>query len=103
MNTEPSKALNRAAQRATSNEFFLANVFSIYQRARNLNDEALARQLQCEINDLPRLALCRRPSSEGGTFLGDIQHLAQRFRLNANQLMFIIRQVDALNEMRHHL
>jgi hypothetical protein len=96
MNTNPTSSLVRAAQRAVSNPFFLASTLKEYQRAHHLDNEALATLLECHVDDLPRLALCRRPVEAQQTFVHDIDHLAQRFHLQADQLAAIIRQVDTL-------
>jgi len=100
---KPSSALARAAQRAVSHEFFLAGILREYQQANQLDDEALAKSLGCHINDLPRLALCRRPATEQKVFIQDIEHLARRFHLHWDQLASAIRQVDSLRALRQQL
>jgi hypothetical protein len=96
MNTNPTPSLVRAAQRAVSSPFFLARILKEYQQAHHLDNEALAMFLGCHVDDLPRLALCRRPAQEQQAFVHDIDHLAQRFHLHADQLAAIVRQVDTL-------
>ena len=103
MGSNPSKALERAAQRAMTSEFFLASTLYEYQQANHFDAKALAARLGCDVNDLPRLALCRRPSAtDQRAFWHDIEHLAQRFRLRADQLATIIRRVDSLRALRQH-
>lgn len=104
MGSNPSKALERAAQRAITSEFFLASTLYEYQQANHLDDEALATLLGCDVNALPRLALCRRPSAvDQNVFWHDVKHLAQRFHLSADQLATVIRRVDSLRALRQHL
>jgi hypothetical protein len=107
MNTKPTPSLIRAAHRAVNDPFFLASILKEYQRAHHLDNEGLATLLGCRVDDLPRLALCRRPATEQQAFVHDIDHLAQRFHLQADQLATIIRQVDILNiwqqQMPFHL
>jgi hypothetical protein len=100
---KPSNALARAVQRAVSHEFFLAGVLREYQQANQLDDNALAVLLGCHLNDLQRLALCRRPAMEQNAFIKDIEHLAQRFHLHDDQLAIVIRQVDSLRALRQQL
>jgi hypothetical protein len=100
---KPSNALARAVQRSVSHEFFLAGVLREYQQANQLDDNALAELLGCHLNDLPRLALCRRPATEQNAFIQDIEHLAQRFHLHGDQLALVIRQVDSLRALRQQL
>src|SRR5437879_4873471 len=104
MSSNPSKALERAAQRALTSDFFLASTLYEYQQANHLSGEALAALLGCDVKDLPRLALSRRPSAiNESVFWHDIEHLAQRFHLSADQLTTIIRRVDSLRALRQHL
>ena len=103
MSTNPSKFLARAAQRALASPFFLATTLQEYQQSNQLGDEAFAALLGCQVDDLARLALCRRPASEQQAFMRDIEHLAQRFHLRADRLASIIRHVDALASLRHQL
>jgi hypothetical protein len=103
MASNPSHALARAAQRAISNEFFLAGILHEYQETNRLDDSALAAMLECDIHDLPRLALCRRPDAHESFFLNDIKHLEQRFHLRADRLATIVRQVDSLRAFKQHL
>jgi hypothetical protein len=102
MGTNPSKTLKRAAQRAIENDFFLAGILHEYQQTNHLNDEALAQFLECNSTDLPRLALCRRPTTHQETFLNDLEHLSQHFHLNIDRLATIIRQVDTLRVLREY-
>jgi hypothetical protein len=103
MSSKPSKALIYAARKAVKSEFFLAGILDEYQQTHHLDNEALAKMLECDIYDLPRLALCRRPATNQISFVNDIDHLAQRFHLRANQLAAIIRQVDSLRILRQQL
>lgn len=103
MSDKPSEAFSRAARRASQQPFFLASVFQSYQTFNHISDTALAELLGCKEYDLPRLALCRRPAAHTATFAGDVDHLAMRFQINAEQLAAIIRQIDALEAIRGHL
>jgi hypothetical protein len=100
---KPSNALAHAAQRAVPHEFFLAGILREYQQANQLDDDALAKLLGCHVNDLARLALCRRPATEQKAFIQDIEHLVQRFHLHEDQLASVIRQVDSLRALRQQL
>jgi hypothetical protein len=103
MKTNPTPSLVRAAQRAINSPFFLANTLQVYQRIHHLDNETLAALLECQVDDLPRLALCRRPVTEQQEFTRDIALLAHRFHLQADQLAAIIRQVDTLHTWQQHM
>jgi hypothetical protein len=93
-------SLRHAAQRATQHPFFLARPLLAYQAAHNLNDRALAAFLGCAPDDLPRLALCRRPRAAPPEFRADLAHLAARFHIRTEQLANLLREVDALQSIR---
>jgi hypothetical protein len=95
-------ALRRAAERAADQPFFLAGLLRAYAAAHKLDDAALAAWLGCATNDLPRLALCRQPGVAPADFRTDIEHLAQRFGLHAEQLAHLIREVEALQALQRH-
>lgn len=96
MNKEPSPAIRRAAERAADQPFFLAGVLRAYQAAYHWDDTTLAAFLGCTVEDMPRLALCRRPRATPAEFRADIQHLMARFGLHADNLAHLMREVDAL-------
>lgn len=103
MRNETVDALTRAFQKAQSNTFFLAKVLAEFQIQNNLDDAAIAESLGCKTDDLPRLGLCRCPDANQPTFVTDIDHLANRYHLNANYLANLIRQVSALHAMKEQL
>ena len=93
-------SLQHAARRAAHHPFFLAGVLLAYQEAHKMNDHALASFLGCAPDDLPRLALCRRPRAAPPEFRADLAHLAARFHLRAEQLANLLREVDALQSIQ---
>ena len=103
MKSETIDALARAVQKAQNNSFFLANVLNEFQQQNKMDNRSLAELLGCEMQTLSQLALCRCPNLNQPTFVSDIDHLAKRFSVHANQLANMIRQVAALRELRNHL
>ena len=84
-----SNLLRRAAFLASERDFFLAAPLLAYARAEGLDDAALAQRLGCPLSDLPALLLCRRPV--GDTFDADVQRLVERFHVEADRLIEILR------------
>lgn len=103
MNSKPSPALVYAAQRAAQRSFFLASALHQYQDLHQLDEQGLARDLGCAAEDLPRLALCRRPVGTSATFLDDVEQLTRRFHLKDGRLLALIRQVEALEALQTHM
>jgi len=92
--------MRAAADRAAGRPFFLASVLREYQDLRGMDDEQLANELGCELDDLPRLALCRRPEREAGRFRADVERIAERFGVVPIVLARVVREVDAARQLR---
>jgi hypothetical protein len=88
--------LRRAAERASHHPFYLASSLLAYARAEGLDDEGLAGSLGCDLNTLPALLLCRRPTGRGAVFRADVEAIAARFGLDAGRLARLIRDADVL-------
>ena len=104
--SECERALLRyAARRAADRPFFLASVLREYQELHGMDDDALARELNCTPVDLPRLGLCRcpgidTPGPNPAAYRADIDRIAARFGLAPISLARIIREVDTVRKLR---
>jgi hypothetical protein len=103
MSSRPSPALVYAAQRAVQSDFFLAGALRQYQDLHQFNEQELARDLSCAPEDLPRLALCRRPSGTSEDFMDDVERLARRFHLKSERLVALIRQTEAIEALQTYM
>ena len=103
MRSNPSPALVYAAQRAAQRSFFLASALRQYQDLHQLDEQGLAHDLGCAPEDLPRLALCRRPVGASATFLDDVEQLTRRFQLKDGRLLALLRQVEAMAALQTHM
>jgi hypothetical protein len=92
--------LRRAAERAGHHPFYLASSLLAYARAERLDDAALAASLGCDLDTLPTLLLCRRPTGSGAVFRADVEAIAARFGIEAARLAALIRAADALVSLR---
>jgi hypothetical protein len=91
----------RAAARASQQSYFLGSALATYATAEGLDDPQLAKRLGCKPGDLPRIRLCRRPDGDTSRFTSDILRIAERFGLDTATLAEILRQVEALDALRH--
>jgi hypothetical protein len=92
--------LRRAAERAGQHPFYLSSSLLAYARAERLDDAGLAASLGCDLDTLPLLLLCRRPSGGGAVFRDDVEAIAARFGIDASRLAALIRAADALVSLR---
>ncbi len=85
----------RTASRAADRGFFLASALRQFQISHGLDEAGLAEVLGCSTETLPRLALCRRPSTDLPAFRSDVEAIAQRLGVRALQLAQMLRDVDS--------
>lgn len=73
--------LSKIAHQAEHYPGFVAAQLAAYQRAHNLNDQKMAKQLHCTVEDLAHLKLCRLPRSRE-----DIERIAAYAHADATAL-----------------
>ncbi len=86
----------RAAERAGRHPFYLSASLLAYARSEGLDDAGLAASLGCDLDTLPALLLCRRPTGGGAVFRADVEAIAARFGIDAGRLARLIRDADVL-------
>jgi hypothetical protein len=73
--------LSKIAHQAENYPGFVAAQLAAYQRAHNLDDRKMAKQLHCTVGDLTHLKLCQRPQSRE-----DIERIAAHAHVDATAL-----------------
>lgn len=94
------KALRRAVELAAENPFFLASALRAYRSFNSLDDAALAAHLGCSLEDLPRLALCRRPGLDPTVFRKEAEQIAAYASVRAERLARLLREVESLEALQ---
>jgi hypothetical protein len=79
---------------------FMAWVFDRYKQIENVDDPAIQRLLGIEPVGYFHLAICGRPRSD--LFAFDIDVLAERFNIQREPLIALIRRVDAITTFREY-
>lgn len=82
--------------RARRDGFFLGKALSEYQAASHIDDATLAAELQCVLEALPRLVLCRWPDDRGARFAQEVQAIAAFAPCNGDALIRLLRQMAAV-------
>ncbi len=88
------------ARRASTDAFFLGRALAEYQASHGIDDRRLAKMLQCTIQALGRLALCRRPDDQAARFREEVQRIATFASCNAERLVQLLREVAAVASLR---
>jgi hypothetical protein len=80
---------------------FMAWVFDRYKQIENIDDAGIQRLLGIEPVGYFHLAICGRPRSD--LFGLDIEILAERFNIQQEPLIALIRRVDAISTFREYV
>ena len=89
-----TRHLALAAQKAAERENYLA--FRVYKKTKGVGDEEIARLLDCEIEAYFRLALCRLPNLEKGSFGDRVRHIAKFANASPTALAKIIKHAESV-------
>jgi hypothetical protein len=87
-------SLQRLASLARTRPALLAGPLTLYKEQEGLSDEQLASLLQCDIDALPKLALCERPR-KAPHFRVDVERIATYIHADVTQLARVIRAAEA--------
>ncbi|MDQ2745352.1 MAG: hypothetical protein M3Z66_24055 [Chloroflexota bacterium] len=90
--------IERMAQRATDDPFYVASAMAEYARSEGIPWRQVASLLGCSEEQLSQVALCRRPY--GDAIWNDLVRIAGRFALDAEALATMVRRADALTSLR---
>lgn len=97
---QSAKWMERLAERASKDIFFLGNVIAEFRTHNKLSNSDLANYIECTPDALKRLALCRLPDDQEYRFSDDIRHIADHVKCNADKLIALIREVNTSRAFR---
>ena len=100
VNMNNPKLIQRFVNRARKDTFFLGWALSVYQETHSIDDHQLAQWLECDLNALDRLALCRLPDDKSGKFQHDVKQIAKFGPCNADRLVQLLREVVSISSLR---
>lgn len=92
--------LRWAADRAAHDPTFLGSDIADFAMSAQLDAEGLAAYLSCKASAMPKLRLCLRPNPISEHFLTDVAKIAEYTGASSDQLIALIRHVDALRALR---
>ncbi len=92
--------LKWAANRAANEPVLLGYDLREYRNVNDATDVDLASVLDCSVDALVCLSLCRRPNPDAPSFHADVQQIARHCGVNPERLAAILREVDSLRTIR---
>jgi hypothetical protein len=93
-------SLDHLALLAKERPNLLAGVLHLYKEQEGLDDQQLAVLLGCEVEALPRLALCERPRP-APHFREDVERIATYIHADMLQLAMLIRAAETREAFSH--
>lgn len=93
---ETTALLRRFVRRLSAETTYMAGAMAQYQRAEQIDDEALAQQLGTTAEMLTRLAMCKRPDPNSARFADEVRQIASFTGSDASVLARLLRQMQAL-------
>src|SRR5262245_41113762 len=98
--TVKSEALRRIIEHSRTDSFFLGWAFKKYEASNSWNDQQLADWLQCSVEALSSLSLCRRPQDNKVELHKDVQKIAEFGTCNVDRLIQLLREVTSLSSLQ---
>ncbi len=93
--------LRAAAARLEGDPFFMASVIADYRTALRLNDQHIAKALDCNVEALTSLAFCRTPRlDDEKLFLSDVQAIAKYVGCDWGELARMIRTAQSVSALK---
>ena len=89
--------LKAAARRSAHEAWMLGQVFEKYRELEGRSPEQLAAELDCSLEVLQWLSLCRRP--EGEKFTEQVDAIVKRFALDPLRLIAVLRHVEVMDAL----
>jgi hypothetical protein len=99
MSETVNRHLARAAARAEADPFFVASALAAYRALLGMGEARLAAWLGCSVENLARLALCRRPDGESAMFGEEVRRIAAYVDGDASRLANLLRTVESAKAM----
>jgi hypothetical protein len=93
--------LSAAIARLEKDPFFLASTFATYRIEYDVTDAQLAKVLDCDVETVKRLSLCRAPRVEGkNLFVSDVRAVAKYASCDWVGLSRVVRAAQAISTLK---
>ncbi|MCE9672621.1 hypothetical protein LY474_32920 [Myxococcus stipitatus] len=89
--------LEHAAKRGRSEPWTLAYTFERYRQLEGLSEQALAHELNCTLDVVHWMSLCRRP--DGEDFKAQVTDIARHHDVEPLALLKVIRRVGVVDAL----
>ena len=89
------KYLQKLIGKANADRFFVGWSLAQYRTFHDLDEQGLAQFLECDIEHINRLSLCRRPDDQEDQFQEQVRRIAGFGACSPDRLVRLMREVAA--------
>lgn len=101
MKSKPTSLwITKFTSKIRKDDYFLGKFIAEYEALNNMSDLQLAKYLECSLDALNRLALCRMPDDIENQFQQDVRRISEFAECNTDRLISLIREINALKALR---
>ena len=90
-------------EKANTDRFFVGWSLAQYRTFHNLDEQGLAQFLECDIEHINRLSLCRQPDDQGDQFQEQVRRIAGFGACSPDRLVGLMREVAAFSALQEDI
>ena len=94
------KYLQKLVEKANTDRFFVGWSLAQYRTFHDIDDQGLAQFLECDIEHINRLSLCRQPDDQGDQFQEQVRRIAGLGACSPDRLVRLMREVAAFSALQ---
>lgn len=94
------KYLQKFVEKANTDRFFVGWSLAQYRTFHGLDEQDLAQFLECDIEHINRLSLCRQPDDQGDQFQEEVRRIAGFGACSPDRLVGLMREVAAFSALQ---
>ena len=94
------KYLQKFVEKANADRFFVGWSLAQYRTLHDLDEQGLAQFLECDIEHINRLSLCRQPDDQGDQFQEQVRRIAGFGACSSDRLVRLMREVATFSALQ---
>ena len=94
------KYLQKFVEKANADRFFVGWSLAQYRTLHDLDEQGLAQFLECDIEYINRLSLCRQPDDQGDQFQEQVRRIAGFGACSSDRLVRLMREVATFSALQ---
>jgi hypothetical protein len=92
--------LKKFVKKTNTDRFFVGWSLAQYRAFHGLEEQSLAQFLECDLEHISRLSMCRQPNDQEEQFQEQVRHIAEFSACNADRLVQLMREVATFSALQ---